>query len=503
MRLTLSSTQENTWVLGLCPGPHDASAALLRNGDLFVMAEQERFSRNKAAPGELPHDAIAYCFGFAGIELGDIDAVGLGLDVDRFLSWLDLPAAERAAFRRLDSPELLFPSSRFRCADTPPIHAVRHHVAHAASSFRASGFDECAIVVIDNRGEDCSAILARGHPDGIDVLETIPVEQSLGLYYLMAAEYTGLGRSTSASGKLMGLASYGSPTLDMPLAVVDGRPVLRLPTVDAATAAARREQRAEQLREHFPRHYFPFESGIRDEPMAYKDFAASAQLSLENAIEAVCRRAREITDSRRLCLAGGVSLNCTANGRLQRSRLFDQIYVQPAAHDSGTSLGAAFEVAHRLGHRSRTCWRMEHAYWGPEYSDDEIELELLSAGLHAQRFDEPTLIQATADVIAAHGVVGWFQGRAEIGPRALGARSVLANPARRSTLVHVNKIKGREVWRPRAKRGGRRIQYLLCGQWVVPIHAHGGSIGARDGGEVAGNCARGRQRPPAGGRPQR
>lgn len=445
----MTTHSADRWVLGICPGPHDPSAALLNDGELVVMVDQEKFSRNKSAWNEMPHDAVEYCLADAGITLSDVTAVGIGLDVDRFLNWLDLPEPERAAFRRLDDPALLFPSSRFAGATIPPIHAVRHHIAHAASAFRASGFVEAAVVVIDNRGEDCSAIIGHGTPDGIEVLATIPVEDSIGLYYQTAAQYTGLGSATSASGKFMGLASYGRPDQPVPLDTQGGWPVLRLPEPYGATPAERRAHRIEQLRQFFQRG-FPFEGELRQEPMAYANFAASVQRSLEESIMAVCLRAVKLTGCTRLCLAGGVALNCTTNGLLHHCGHFADIFVQPAANDSGTSLGAALEVAARLGHGRGARWQMNHAYWGPRFGTEEIAAELRAAGLPARPLAEHELLTATAAVISSGGVVGWFQGRAEIGPRALGARSVLASPARRSTLAHLNTIKGREVWRPLA-----------------------------------------------------
>src|SRR5207244_3268608 len=211
------------------------------------------------------------------------------------------------------APEVLFPAERFG-PEKPEMRAIRHHLAHAASAFWVSGFRDSAIVVLDNRGEDCSGIIARGGPDGIEVVERMPIYDSLGLYYRTAAEFSGFGGSRDESGKFMGLAAYGVPNQDVPLRIRDGRPSFDvLPPLTDATPAGRREERMRQLRDFFTAHCYPYEAGLRQEVTAYANFAASVQRSLEDAIEAVCRRAQELTGSRRLCLAGGVALNCTAN----------------------------------------------------------------------------------------------------------------------------------------------------------------------------------------------
>ena len=433
------------WVLGVNPGPHDGAAALLRDGQLVVMAEQERFSRNKSARWEAPLDAIAACLHHAGIGLDGLAGIGLGCD----LRLLD--PAERAAFGPLDAPEVLFPPERFPRRRLPPVHRFRHHLAHAASAFRASGFPEAAVVTIDDRGEDCSAAIAHGTPEGITVLAALPVWDSLGLFYRTACEYAGLGRLPSQSGKLMGLAAYGAPTQPVPLTVRDGWPCFDLPAPAGATPEDRRQHRRRQLLDAFTASCSPYQPGLAGEPMAYASFAASAQLALEEAVEALCRAARARTGSRRLCLAGGVALNCTANGRVARAGLFDQVFIQPAAYDAGTALGAALELDAQLtGHPTPPEQAMTHAYFGPASSDATIAAELGRAGLRAARLSERDLVEQVARLLAGHAVVGWFQGRAEVGPRALGARSLLANPAHRATLTRVNQLKGREPWRPLA-----------------------------------------------------
>lgn len=471
------------WVLGVNPGPHDGSAALLRDGQLVAMAEQERFSRNKQADWETPLDPIEHCLAEAGLKPDDLDAVALGLDVERFLDWLGLAPAERAAFDRIDGRERLFPVDRWG-ETTVPIHRVAHHLAHAASAFRASGHDEAAIVVVDNRGEDASATVAHGTAKGIEILRTMRVEDSLGLYYRTATEYTGLGGSSSQSGKFMGLASYGRPSEPVPVEVVDGWPAfVGLPALRGATAPERRDERTEQFRAFFETNCFPYEAGCAAEIMAYANVAASVQQSLERSLEALWRYAKEQTGSRHLCLAGGVSLNCSANGRLAALGIYDDVFVQPASSDAGTSLGAALEVDVQLGPGQTVPFVQEHAQWGPAFSDDEIAAALDAAGVDYERVDGPALAGRVATLLADDHVVGWYQGRAEIGPRALGARSILGNPARRSTANRINVMKGRELWRPLAPSvteeaystyfdGPQRSRFMLVAVQVRPEHRH-------------------------------
>jgi carbamoyltransferase len=445
----MGRTKSNhTWVLGINPGPHDGSAALLCNGSPVVMAEQERFSRNKYAPWEAPVDATAFCLAHAGIDLSQISSIGVANDIDAYIDWLGLSETERSQFERLDNRHRLLPECRFGTGGVDFL-PVRHHLAHAWSAFRGSGYDDAAILVMDDRGEDCSTTLWHGTPDGLTELATLPIEQSLGVYYRSAATYAGFDGEFGGAGKFMGLASYGQPTEPAGLRSVDGRPHF-----DALGSSAL--PRADLLRclenkhlDYFAQECFPFVCGLSADIMAYANFAASVQLCLENVVMAFCKELKERTLSDNLALAGGVALNCTLNGRIAESGLFHSVWVQPAASDSGTALGAAYAAD---WHLRRDVDPQEgvlrHAYLGPDTDPERVESVVRRLGLEAEPCDEKSLIEECAKVLARRGIIGWYQGRAEIGPRALGARSMLGNPAHRETLVRLNSMKSREMWRP-------------------------------------------------------
>jgi carbamoyltransferase len=440
----------NLWVAGLNHGAHDSSAALLHNGRLVAVVEQERFSRHKRAIDQPPVDALKWCLEHAGIRLEDLAAIGLGSDLDALGAWMGLTPAQRKVKLGLDDPDRLLPTTVFGDGPRPPILPVRHHLAHAASCFWLSGFAEAAILVIDNRGEDCATTLAHGTPDGITTLETHPVEHSLGLYYRIATQYAGLYSKDGTAGKLMGLAAYGRPRYDAALRYTRAGP--EWVGVPQATTSGRDlpPERTKQLLSFFADQCFPYTVGLGEDTTAYTDFAASVQNALEDTILSLAAELRTRTKSANIALAGGVALNCSANGRLAAEGTFENVYVQPMAHDAGVALGAALEVTRQLDTAAFRPEPMMHAYWGPEYSDDEIGAALRSFGLVGDRLNPAALTARVAATIADGGIVGWHQGRAEAGPRALGARSLLGDPRTRSTLVRLNTVKRREMWRPLA-----------------------------------------------------
>lgn len=441
---------DDLWIAGLNHGAHDSAAALLRNGELVATVEQERFSRRKRAIDQPPVEALHWCLEHAGIGLSDVAAIGLGSDLDVLGDWMGLTRQQRREQLPLDDPDRLLPPSVFGPGPRPPIVPVRHHLAHAASCYWPSGFSDAAVLVIDNRGEDSSTTLAHATPDGIRVLASYPVEHSLGLFYRIATQYVGLYSKDGNAGKLMGLASYGRPTQDVGLRLGEDGPVWCGVPPAATSGRELPPERTAQLLEFFARRCFPYTVGLHEEVMAYADFAASVQHAVEETILALARDLYERTGSRNLCLAGGVALNCTANGRLAGEGPFERIYVQPMAHDAGVGLGAALEVARQVDPGRFRPLPMTHALWGPEYGEQEIAAALTARGLTGERLPPQALVTRLAAIIAAGGIVGWHQGRAEAGPRALGGRSLLGDPRGRQTLVRMNRLKQREMWRPLA-----------------------------------------------------
>jgi carbamoyltransferase len=430
------------WIAGLNHGFHDAACALLSDGKLVVATEQERLSRRKHARDEAPALALARCLEEANITLEDLDVVALGSDHVKLTAWLGEPPAAVD----LESPSRLFPPVLFGEQRRPPVVRVRHHLAHAASAAWPSGLPDVGVLVMDAMGEDSATALGRATKDGVAILETLPIETSLGYFYEAASEYCGLGRD--AVGKLMGLAAYGTATDDVGLhwgeQGIEWRHVR--PTDKRGRALI--EDRIAQLLKCFEACSFPHLSGCYADIMSYANFAASVQKALEYTVLQLARRVRDLSGSRNLALAGGVALNCSANGALADTGLFDHIWIQPMANDAGVGLGAALIAAHRLGHDVARKARMPHAFWGPRASRDEIATAFERHGLTAGCHEMGEVVERAAAVLANSGVVAWHQGRAEVGPRALGARSFLGDPRTRESLVRLNTIKGREMWRP-------------------------------------------------------
>jgi carbamoyltransferase len=436
------------WIAGLNHGAHDASCALLHDGALVVAVEQERLSRRKRATGEAPVDALRHCLDFADLRLADLDAVALGSDHDALAVWLGLGPDERRAVLPFDDPERLFPVEVFGRGPRPPLVAVRHHRAHAASAFWPSGFGAAAILVMDAMGEDCATTLAAADGTGIRDLQSHPVETSLGFFYESATEYTGLDRDDA--GKLMGLAAYGTPAYRTGLRLGPGGIQWPITSTNGYRGRKLIEERCGRLIDLFEQRCFPYLRGQRDEIMAYRDFAASVQQDLGQVVLGLAGELRSRTAARDLVLAGGVALNCTANGLLAASGLFERVFVQPMAHDAGVALGAALEVSRALlGDRFQPR-EMTHAQWGPQTRDEQVEAELRARGLEFLKLDQAELAREVARILAGGSLVAWHQGRAEVGPRALGARSLLGDPRSRGTLVRMNRTKGREMWRPLA-----------------------------------------------------
>ncbi|MCV7215612.1 carbamoyltransferase [Mycobacterium crocinum] len=420
-------------ILGINAVFHDPAAALVVDGEIVAAAEEERFSRRKhgkqAVPfstWELPVAAARWCLSEAGLTPADIDAVGYSYDprlmagqsddlpgLDRDWEYLRTMYAQRA-------PRFL--ATALPGLDPEAVRYVRHHVAHAASTALASPHPDTAVLVVDGRGERTS-MLAGEYRDGkLDVLATQELPHSLGLFYENLTEHLGFTRS-SDEYKVMAMASYGTPSFidefrKLVYACGDGG--FRTESVDWSSFAPPRW--GEQV--HF-------------------DLASSAQQVVEEVLLDLAGWLREATGSPNLCLAGGVALNCVANSKIFARSGFDSVWVQPAAGDSGTALGAALALAAEAGD---SITPMPSAALGRGWTDAEIEQTLADA---AVRYERPDDIGASVgDALADNQLIGWFQGRSEFGPRALGGRSLLADPRHVANLERLNNVKGREQFRP-------------------------------------------------------
>ena len=422
-------------VLGINAVFHDSAAALVVDGRIMAAAEEERFTRRKHAKRpvpfaawETPDQAAAWCLEYAELAPEDLDAVAYSYDPDLAPQpGPDITAGDWEGLRTVYARRAgLFLRTALPGLDPAAVRFVPHHVAHAASACFAAPEEASSVLVLDGRGEARSAVLGRCTGGRIDVLAAQHLPHSMGLFYEEATEHLGFLRS-SDEYKVMALAAYGRPSFrtELERAVrVTGDGGFIVDPIDWEALAKRRGKEDEWQPEH-------------------ADLAASVQVRLEEVLLHLAGWLQERTGDSALTMAGGVALNCVANTRLWKEGPFERIWVQPAAGDSGTALGAALQVARQLGDNIEP---MTTAALGREWSDHEIEAWLKRANLPFER--PASVAEAAAEVIAGDGVVAWFQGRSEYGPRALGHRSLLANPTREENLERLNDIKGREQFRP-------------------------------------------------------
>lgn len=456
-------------ILGINAVFHDPAAALVVDGEIVAAAEEERFSRRKHgkepvpfSTWELPVAAARWCLSSAGLRADDIDAVGYSYDPALAVESddHDITAHEWEGLRtRFVERAPLFLRSALPGLDESRVEFVPHHVAHAASAATASPHDGAAFMVLDGRGERGSYLAGRETEDGLHVLAHQQLPHSLGLLYEELTAHLGYRRS-SDEYKVMALASYGEPRhleLFRSLVCVTDDGGFR-------TEPVRWDDLA------------PPGRGDGSLEPAHADLAASVQRRLEEVLLDLARWLHARTGADALTLAGGVALNCVANSYLYEHGPFGAVWVQPAAGDSGTALGAALAVARRMEEPTKP---MTSAALGRGFSDDEIEQCLRTARIAYER--PADLADAVARALADDRVVAWFQGRAEYGPRALGQRSLLAHPGRRANLERLNDIKGREQFRPvapmvLAERAGEIFSggplpspYMLFTHRVAPL----------------------------------
>ncbi|MFC9680608.1 carbamoyltransferase [Streptomyces sp. NPDC056948] len=453
-------------VLGISAFYHDSAAALVADGRPVAAAQEERFSRRRHDPS-FPARAVEYCLREAGAGLEDVSAVAYYEDPAlKFRRVLDsyLRAAPFGFTAFADGlPRWL--TRKRRAADVvaeelaalgrgrvPEIRVLRHHRSHAASAFLPSPYESAAVLCVDGVGEWATTSLWHGRGARLTNLAELRFPHSLGLLYSAFTYYCGF-KVDSGEYKLMGLAPYGRPRY---------ADVIREKLIDVRPDGSFR----------LDMRYFDFLRGQRmtgpafdrlfggprrtpEGPLTQREFdlAASVQQVTEEVMIALARTARERTGERRLCLAGGVALNCVANGKLIEAGVFDEVWVQPAAGDAGGALGAALSVAHERGapraHLGSGRDAMSGSLLGPAHDDEEIAAYLDGRGVPYTRLDPDALADRVAKELSSGKIVGWFQGRSEFGPRALGARSILGDPRDPRMRSAMNlKIKFRESFRP-------------------------------------------------------
>jgi carbamoyltransferase len=415
---------------------HDPAAALVIDGQTVAATEEERFSRRKHgkrpvpfSTWELPEQAAAWCLAQAGLAPEDLDAVAYSYDPRLALTPThDITADDWEGLRTLyaqRAPQFL--RTALPGLDPATVTFVPHHMAHAASAHLAAPFPTSSVLVLDGRGESASHLAGRSTDGDLEILAAQQLPHSLGLLYEEVTEHLGFRRS-SDEYKVMALAAYGRPAF-----LDDLRDAVRLQPdggftvepLDWSTFVKRRHADDEQW------------------TADHADLASSVQIRLEEMVLGLAGWLHDRTGDRALTLAGGVALNCVANARLAEQGPFEQLWVQPAAGDSGTALGGALHVAHALGDRVAP---MDTAALGRQWTDAELEAWLRLADVPFER--PPDIADAAAAVLEQNGVVAWFQGRSEYGPRALGHRSLLADPRRPENLARMNDVKGREQFRP-------------------------------------------------------
>jgi len=453
-------------ILGISAFYHDSAAALVADGEIVAAAQEERFTRRKH-DSRFPRHAVEFCLSHAGVDLEAVDWVVFYdkpfLKFERLLETylafaprgfqsfrLAMPAwlREKLFLKALLKKELRQVAGNF---DATRLLFTEHHLSHAASAFYPSPFDEAGILTLDGVGEWTTTSVAHGRGSDLRILRELHFPHSLGLLYSAFTYYTGF-KVNSGEYKVMGLAPYGVPRY-APLIFdhlmdlkADGTFRLDQSYFDYCTGLTMTSDRFHDLFGGKPR--------AANELLVQRhmDLAASVQAVTEEVVLRLARFVKGETGCRNLCLAGGVALNCVANGKIQRSGLFDGIWIQLAAGDAGGSLGAALAAYYGLSSQARATTpgdSMHGAYLGPEYAQPEIEKRLAACGGRFRVVDDECLISTTASYLSSGLAVGWFQGRMEFGPRALGARSILGDARSPTMQALLNlKVKFRESFRP-------------------------------------------------------
>lgn len=456
-------------ILGISAFYHDSAACLVSDGQIIAAAQEERFTRIKHDAG-FPENALAYCLMEGNLHPSDIDFIvfydkpllkferlletslafaprGFGSFLKALPVWVKEKLFQKSvilkALEKLWGKEVKWNSK---------IRFTEHHLSHAASAFYPSPFEQAAILTIDGVGEWCTTSLATGNGKDITLLEEIHFPHSLGLLYSAFTYYIGF-KVNSGEYKLMGLAPYGKPIyaelIKKHLIDIkeDGSFRLQMRYFNYATGLTMTNRHFDALFGGPPRKP---ESPISQKEM---DLAASVQLVTEEMVILIARHLAQSTGMKNLCLAGGVALNCVANGKLLAEKIFENIWIQPAAGDAGGAIGAALSIYHLMLEKERKVTPLQDAmkgsYLGPSYSQEEISIQLSNAGAVFESFSQKDIIQMTARELANGKAVGWMQGRMEFGPRSLGCRSILADPRSEKMQQQLNlKVKYRESFRP-------------------------------------------------------
>ena len=449
------------YILGISAYYHDSAACLLKDGEIIAAAQEERFTRKKH-DHNFPKEAVNYCLGFVGINIDQVEFVAFydkpflkferlletyltyaPIGIKSFIKAIPLWINQKLWMKEIIKNELSYEGI---------VLFPEHHESHAASAFFASPYDKAAFLTIDGVGEWTTTSYGIGNHNKLEILADIKYPHSIGLLYSAFTYYTGF-KVNSGEYKVMGLAPYGEPKyVDSILNELidlkeDGSFKMNMEYFNFNAGLTMTNDKFHKLFGGPPRKP---ESKLTQKEM---DLARSVQDVTEEVMIRMARHIKKETGMNYLCLAGGVALNCVANGKILRENIFDDIWIEPAAGDAGGALGAALYVWYQyLGNERKADNKTDFqkgSYLGPEFSDEEIEKYLKQNNIPYNKVSEAELIEKTADILAEEKVVGWFQGRMEFGPRALGARSIIGD-ARSSKMQSVMnlKIKFRESFRP-------------------------------------------------------
>ena len=457
-----------TSILGISAFYHDSAAVLIKEGEIIAAAQEERFTRNKH-DSNYPKNAVNFVLEEAGLKLSEIDHIAFYekpfLKFERLLETylafapkgfksfsmsMPLWLREKLFQKNLLMQNLKEHDENFN--DEKKLLFSEHHFSHAASAYYPSPFKDAVVLTLDGVGEWATTTTALGENDNLEIIKEIHFPHSLGLLYSAFTYYTGF-KVNSGEYKLMGLAPYGEPKykklimdnlIDLKS---DGSFRLNMDYFNYATGLTMTNKKFEEL----------FKNPVRSPEKNFltqfhMDVAASAQAAIEEAVLTLTRSLAKEHKSKNLCLAGGVALNCVANGKILKENIFEKIWIQPAAGDAGGALGAALSVWHKELNKKRIYPledRMRGSYLGPNYSNNNVELELKKLGAKFEKYSEEQIIDITAKELNNSKTIGWFQGKMEFGPRASGARSIIADPRSEQMQKTLNlKVKFRESFRP-------------------------------------------------------
>jgi carbamoyltransferase len=454
-------------ILGISAFYHDSAACILKDGKIIAAAQEERFTRKKHDPS-YPHSAIEFVLEYANLKLSEVDQIVFFekpfLKFERLLeTYVAFAPKGFVSFakamplwikEKLFQKNFLFNKLKEHDKDynsDQNIFFSDHHLSHAASAFFPSPFEEAIVLTADGVGEWATTTIAVGKNNSLEIKKEIHFPHSLGLLYSAFTYYTGF-KVNSGEYKLMGLAPYGYPIYEDKIKKLidikeDGSFRLDQSYFSYATGLTMTNEKFNNLFGNKPRH--PKNEKISQFHM---DIASSIQKVTEEIMIKLAKSIRKEYDIKNLCLAGGVALNCVANGKILQEKIFDNIWIQPAAGDAGGSLGAALALWHIEHGNKRSVNQnddMKGSYLGTEFNQDEIEKELIAIGANFETLEYKELINKTAEFLSNEKAIGWFQGRMEFGPRALGSRSILGDP--RSDIMQKNlnlKVKYRESFRP-------------------------------------------------------